>query len=101
MIADRFMQPFRSVGQRIAQYRLRRISDWARMHRLGSVQLAGGFAVLFGIGPDLLRTWAFMPDDLKNSLPHGAGRWVAVAAFLLTLLGRVFRLERKDEHDEH
>jgi hypothetical protein len=48
------------------------------------------------MGPELLHAWALLPDDLKNSLPHGTARWVATTAFGFILLGRMFKLEKKD-----
>lgn len=75
--------------------KLRLIDEWKHSWKLASAQLAAGFAFLFSIGPDLLHSWAFIPQDLKDALPEGTARWVAVAAFVLVLLGRVFKLERK------
>ncbi|PFW62371.1 hypothetical protein COL27_30430, partial [Bacillus sp. AFS075960] len=60
--------------------RLRLIDNWHRCWQLGSVQLAAFFALLFSFGPELLHTWAFLPDDLKNALPAGTSRWVAGGA---------------------
>lgn len=77
--------------------KLQLIEDWGRAHRMASIQFSAGFALLFSFGPELIHTWAFMPEDLKNLLPEGTGRWVAVGAFGLTLLGRLFKLEKKDE----
>lgn len=75
--------------------KLRLIDDWHKSWKLASVQLSAGFAFLFSIGPDLLHAWAFIPQDLKDALPEGTARWVAVVAFGLVVLGRVFKLERK------
>lgn len=75
--------------------KIRLIDDWHKSWKLGSVQIGAFFAFLFSIGPDLLHTWAFIPQDLKDALPEGTSRWLAVAALALTLLGRVFKLERK------
>ncbi|AEY69552.1 holin [Burkholderia phage vB_BceS_AH2] len=80
--------------------KLRLIDDWHKAWKLGSVQFAALFAFLFSIGPDLLHTWAFIPQDLKDALPEGTSRWIAVAALLLTLLGRVFKFERKTPQGE-
>ena len=80
--------------------KLRLIDNWPRAWKLGSVQLAALFAFLFGIGPDLLHAWAFLPQDLKDALPEGTSRWVSLGAFLLVLLGRVFKFERKQQNDE-
>jgi hypothetical protein len=80
--------------------KLRLIDNWHKSWKLASVQLSAGFAFLFSIGPDLLHTWAFIPQDLKDALPEGTSRWVAVTALLLVLLGRVFKLERKTPGEE-
>lgn len=93
--------------------KLRLIDDWHRSWKFASVQIAGAAAVIFAFAPDflgylghtLLGTWALIPDDLKAALPEGMARWVAVGAFVLVMVGRVFQFERKQQEriaqDEH
>lgn len=70
------------------------IDDWRRAHKLGSVQLSGAMAVVFGAGPALLDAWRSLPDDLKDSLPHGWAHWIATAGFVLVLAARLIKFDR-------
>lgn len=79
----------------LAALRLRLIDDWRKAYKFATIQFATFFVFLFGLGPSLVNSWSFIPDDLKNALPQGTARWLALAAFLLTLLGRVTKLDRK------
>lgn len=85
----------RQIYDWLRSWRLRLIDNWHKAWKLGSVQIGAFFAFLFSIGPDLLHTWAFIPQDLKDALPEGTSRLLAVTALVLVLLGRVFKLERK------
>lgn len=80
---------------KLAALRLRLISDWRRAYKFASVQLAAFFTFLFGLGPNLVNSWSFIPDDLKSALPQGMSRWIALAALGLILIGRMTKLERK------
>ena len=75
--------------------KLRLIDEWKKAWKLGSIQLVAFFTILFSMGPTLLNTWVFIPQDLKDALPQGTAKLVAVAAFILVALGRVFKIERK------
>ena len=75
------------------------IEGWRKSHKLASVRMSVFFAALFGVGPDLLHAWHFIPEDLKNALPDGMSRWIALSAFLLVLLGRIFSFDGKKEGD--
>jgi len=82
------------------------IDDWHRAHKFASVQIASGSALVFAVGPEvlkagtsLLNTWMSIPDDLKNALPHGTAQMVAVSAFVLVLLGRVLRTSDGGQRD--
>lgn len=70
------------------------IDDWRRAHKLGSVQVSGAMAVIFGAGPALLAAWNQMPDDLKAALPTGWAHWIATAGFVLVLLARLVKFDR-------
>lgn len=75
-------------------WRLKLIDEWRSAHKLGSVQVSGAMAVLFGAGPALFDAWRMIPDDLKDSLPHGWAHWIATAGFILVLLARVTQVEK-------
>jgi hypothetical protein len=79
--------------------RFRLIDNWRQAHKLGSVQMSGFMAALFGAGPALLDAWRSLPDDLKDSLPHGWAHWIATAGFVLVLLARVMR--KADSNADH
>jgi hypothetical protein len=70
------------------------IDDWRRAHKLGSVQVSSAMAVVFGVGPALLDAWRSLPDDLKDSLPHGWSHWIATTGFVLVLLARLVKVDR-------
>jgi hypothetical protein len=70
------------------------IENWRRAHKLGTVQLSSAFAVVFGAGPALLDAWRSLPDDLKDSLPHGWAHWIATAGFVLVLAARLVKFDR-------
>lgn len=67
------------------------IDNWRQAHKLGSVQVSGAMAAIFAVGPALMDTWRSIPDDLKDSLPHGWAHWIATAGFVMVLLARVTR----------
>ncbi|MEX3628764.1 MAG: hypothetical protein VB138_03995 [Burkholderia sp.] len=71
------------------------IDEWREAHRFSSVRLSALMATVFAIGPSLLSAWAALPDDLKQVLPTGWARTIAVGAFLLVLLARVTTFEIK------
>ena len=76
---------------------IRPIENARTAWRLASVQLAALFAALFAMGPDLIQVWGAMPESLRAALPEGTARWVSSGAFVLVLLGRVFKLAPKAE----
>lgn len=84
----------------LAALRLRLIDDWRKAYKFASVQLAAVFTFLFGLGPSLVNSWSFIPDDMKNALPQGMARWIALAALGLILFGRVTKLERKQQNGD-
>lgn len=71
--------------------KIKLIEDWKQAHHLGSVQTSAVLAAIFAFGPELLRAWSALPDDLKNLLPQGWGRVIATAGFVIVLLSRVFQ----------
>jgi len=88
-------QAMNAFMSKLAALRLRLITDWRRAYKLASVQITAAFAFLFGLGPTLVNSWSFIPDDLKNALPQGMSRWIALAALGLIMFGRMTKLERK------
>lgn len=85
---------------KLAALRLRMIDDWRKAYKFATVQFAAAFTFLFGVGPDLIHSWSFIPDDLKNALPQGMARWIALVAFGIILFGRVTKLESKQKNGD-
>ncbi|MBN3779945.1 hypothetical protein G3O06_20625 [Burkholderia sp. Ac-20345] len=81
--------------------KFRLIDDWRDAHRFGSVRASAVMASVFGFGPSLLSAWGALPDDLKEALPHGWSRVIAVAGFLLVLGTRVLTTDRGSDADQH
>jgi hypothetical protein len=76
--------------------RIKLIDDWRAAHKFGSVQVSGAMAIIFGAGPALLDAWRMLPDDLKDSLPHGWAHWIATGGFVLVLAARLLQVEKHD-----
>lgn len=64
----------------------------AKKH-IGSAVVVGLGAVgaVFQYFPDaLLGAWHMMPDDLKQSLPPVAVKWISYAVFLVSVIARLW-----------
>jgi hypothetical protein len=77
--------------------RVRLIDNWRDAHHFVSMHLSAGLAAVLAIGPALLSTWGAMPDDLKQMLPNGWGRYIAIAAFVLVAAGHYVRIDRAEQ----
>lgn len=65
------------------------IKNWRTAHKLGSVQISAAMVAVLTLGHSLEDEWSRMPQDLKDALPHGTARIVAIAAFALVILARL------------
>lgn len=71
--------------------------NWRVLHRRGTVLAAGAFGAITALGPALLNAWAFIPQDLKDALPHGTARIVATVAFALIIVVRYTAVRKGSE----
>ncbi|ARP86307.1 DUF7940 domain-containing protein [Bordetella genomosp. 9] len=76
-------------------FRIRLVEGWQELHKASSVIAASFFAALYALGPTLIDAWNMVPSDLKAALPEGAARWLSIAAFVLLVLFRYTKIERK------
>ena len=65
------------------------IEDWKSCWRWLSVQAM----VLAGA---VQGAWAFIPDDLKSSMPHGIVQGATIALLVLGVAGRLVDQSKKD-----
>lgn len=75
--------------------------NWKTLHRKGTVIFASLCAALTAFGPSIIEAWNMMPPDMKQWLPQEWGRYLAIAAFLLTILIRYTALRRKDKEESN
>lgn len=73
--------------------------NWRQLHKKGTVIFASVCAALTAFGPSIIDAWNAMPPDMKAWLPQDLGRWLALAAFLLTILIRYTALRGKDNKE--
>lgn len=78
-------------------WRIRLVDDWKGLHKKSTVIAASFFTALYGFGPSLVEAWNMVPSDLKAMLPDGMARWIAVASFVLLVLFRYTKIERKQD----
>jgi len=78
---------------------IRLIDEWRQAHTFASVRVSAAFATVFGLGPTLVSAWGALPDDLKQQLPQGWARFIAVAGFVLVLLARIFTIDKTGDGD--
>lgn len=74
--------------------------NWRQLHRKGTVIFATLCAALTAFGPSIIEAWNMMPPDMKGWLPPEWGRYLAIAAFVLTIVIRYTALRRKDKEGE-
>lgn len=79
-------------GIRMNRIKIELAAELSRLKRSSSVWIAGAWAVFFTLGPEAMNVWRDMPDDLKQMLPNGWGRYIAGAAFIMTFVARVVRV---------
>jgi hypothetical protein len=83
------------------QLRIELADEITKLKKSSSVWMSAFFTLLFTAAPILMDQWNNLPQDLKDALPHGTARTVAVSCFALTFLSRVTRVtaRKKEEQD--
>lgn len=74
--------------------------NWRQLHRKGTVIFASLCAAVTAFGPSIIEAWNMMPADMKGWLPQEWGRYLAIAAFLLTIVIRYTALRGKDREGD-
>lgn len=69
------------------------ITNEQEVYKKSSVVLSAIFAFVSAFGPMIVDSWNLLPDSLKEALPDGVAQWVAVAAFLLVIIGRYTHID--------
>lgn len=86
-----------SLLQRV---RARLVDDWKRAWRWWSMRFnAAGIAVLAFVQFEpgaVLWVWNMMPGEVRRFLPPNFLLWVGLGLFLLSMLSRVVKQEKKD-----
>ena len=73
------------------------VEDWRELHKKSTVIAASLFAAIAAFGPSLIDAWNMFPPELKAALPAGTARWVATAGFVLMVLFRYTKCEKKND----
>jgi hypothetical protein len=71
--------------------------NWRQLHKKGTVIFASLCAMITAFGPSIIDAWNALPPDLKGWLPQGISRYMAIGAFLLTIIIRYTAVRRQDE----
>lgn len=71
-------------------------NNWRQIHKKGTVIFASFCAAITAFGPSIIDAWSALPSDLKAWLPRDWGRYLAIAAFLLTVVIRYTSIRGKD-----
>lgn len=80
---------------------IRMADNWKELHRRSSVRLSALVAAMASIGPEIVKTWAVIPDDLKAILPTSLKQTLGYAILALSFIAlRYTVIERKPKEDE-
>lgn len=81
-------------GKMIATHRLSIISGWRDGWKWASVRTSALGIAIMGAAQILGTTWAGLPPSLQAHIPHADK--IAIGLFVVTLVGRFFKLEKKE-----
>ncbi|WP_186425101.1 hypothetical protein [Cupriavidus metallidurans] len=73
--------------------------NWRQLHKKGTVIFASFCAAITAFGPSIIDAWNALPPDLKGWLPQGMSRYLAIGAFLLTIVIRYTAVRRADKKE--
>jgi len=73
--------------------------NWRTLNRKGTVIFASACAAVTAFGPSIIDAWNALPPDLKGWLPQGMSRYMAIGAFLLTIVIRYTAVRSSDKRE--
>ncbi len=73
--------------------------NWRQLHKKGTVIFATLCAAVTAFGPSIIDAWNMMPPDMKGWLPQEWTRYLAIAAFVFTIVIRYTTIRKKEGGD--
>lgn len=73
---------------------------WRRLHTKGTVLFAGAVGVIAPLAEVVRQTWAFVPDDLKEYLPHSLKQAISYTVLALAFIAIRYTTVKRVSRDE-
>lgn len=75
--------------------------DWQRLHKKGTVIFSATVGALIPLAEIVRQTWGFLPDDLKEYLPHSLKQAISYTVLCCAFLAfRYTSVQKKDGQND-
>ena len=81
----------------VTKVKLGLIPQWRRAWRFASIWFSSAGLILMGALEFLGFVFNNLPNEIQNKIPHAST--IALVFFALTIIGRLFKLENKDDDE--